>query len=605
MENHQTKFFIEIQCKRAYQRVMGDAQSGRESSKDDLMLASIYEQTLNDNNLYEEHSDILTQIFDYNNTQNFDINDYNQLYNNGPKDLNNDGQISNEERNVFLQVLNILRNYLPQSRIAIGDDDNRYDGVEEPEQIFHTEDIQNDYDNPNPGKAPIIQEQITEYSIESNNDDISPKETKTEELRILGNQNNSHIEDIPNDIFQKQSLAEYPIRDNISQKEPQIEGEENADKYANVPADENELFREKIDALFDKDKIASEIEKIINNNGNEEENTIGEKESYDNSEFEGMAKKETNDPMKEMVDNIQNLSDEELLIYMHNWLSAGEFLNSDDAKHARRMIKALQAEGLSRDANFFQNIESNINDCIENLYEKIGKLQKQEKAEKCAEENDAMTVDEADIKEKEDDSNKKALASHISTLLGLQKNEKIMNIEECTNGDFIFDLKKGGKNVRGNFSKIEDGCEKIYLYNRPDKNTTLIFYENGKLKEKTIKNGNETINEEFLENGVYVKTVTENLKDGNTKITKEIKFLDGTIMKSEKILYPEYTDTDKKTDFTFSKDKVKGSYISVNQNDEKTGESVVEITHETKPAVKKDTKTVKTTSKSNTKKSKL
>ena len=88
---------------------------------------------------------------------------------------------------------------------------------------------------------------------------------------------------------------------------------------------------------------------------------------------------------------------------------------------------------------------------------------------------------------------------------------------------------------------------------------------------------------------------------GNTKITKERKFLDGSIMKTEKILHPDYTGTDMKNSFTFSEDKVKGTCVSVNQDGEKTGELLAETRHENKAQVKKDKKPEKTNSKSNAK----
>ena len=205
--------------------------------------------------------------------------------------------------------------------------------------------------------------------------------------------------------------------------------------------------------------------------------------------------------------------------------------------------------------------------------------------------------------QEEIDDDYKALASHITCLMGLQNGENLSRFGTGSDGYIIFNSKSKGKTSTARYKKLDNGFEKMHIDKGNENFEEQVFDNNGNLREKTVKNGNKEVQEEFSENGTKIKKVTENLSDGSLKITKERKFLDGTVIKSEKILYPDYDKTDQKSSIDFDQSMTKGKYDFVNHNGEKTGESSVESYRDNRNNDKKDMKTAKTTSKSNLKKS--
>ncbi len=322
---------------------------------------------------------------------------------------------------------------------------------------------------------------------------------------------------------------------------------------------------------------------------------------------------------------IEDLTDEELLTSVQTFtkaVSMMDFYTSGSAKNIELCLLAHYAEGLSRNRNFFEGMEEDIKKGFNEIKDKIAELEEQEsklfdneESSKFIEEifgdedNDidseysykSSSRKSSSGEDNENDSEYSYLACHIKWLLGLSNDTKLSRFANGSYGDTMFDLRMGGKIYLARYKKPEDGSEKVYIDKGKGNFEEQIFDNEGKLREKTVKTGNKTVKKKFFENGVKFKTTTENFRDGSIKINKERRFPDGTIMKYEKKLNVDYDNTDKKNNFTFNEDKVKGTYFSVNQDGEKTGESMVEITQETKPPVKKDTKTVKISSKSNLK----
>ena len=379
----------------------------------------------------------------------------------------------------------------------------------------------------------------------------------------------------------------------------EVSGDE-IDKY--FGRDENALFRN----IVDVDNNISNAKLTMLSPGENQllhiDNSASKLSSVDCSSSIPEAQQEeyTND-----ITGYSNRSDEYLMTYMKNFVSmpwkdifAG-YTFSEPATNIRNCVLAMYAEGLRRNPRFYDFLGNDIEKSFDEIDNEIERLKNKEKEYY---DNMDSKYDGSIIEEKEEiDDDYKYLASHITCLMGLQNGEKLSRFGTGSDGYIIFDFKSKGKTYTARYKKLDNGAEKIYIDKGNGNFEEQVFDNAGNLREKTVRNMNKEVQEEFLENGIKIKTGTENLIGGSLKITKERKFLDGTVIKSEKILYTDYDKNNQRGSIVFDKNITKGKYDFVNPNGEKTGESSVETSRESKNNDKKDIKTAKVTSKSNLK----
>ena len=207
------------------------------------------------------------------------------------------------------------------------------------------------------------------------------------------------------------------------------------------------------------------------------------------------------------------------------------------------------------------------------------------KAEKSGDVDDIDAMDnESKVKSSEESKEDRLLANYISSLLGLSQNEKIKITGRDDNGLAIFSLKKDGKTYYGRYNKFDDS-EKVYIRKDNDNYEEYIFDKNSKLKELTVKKGDKTEHTINYENGVHFKEITQDFADGSKKINTETSYKDGTVIKSEMNLNPDFQqgDSPTKQDITTDTQTVtQASSSYINPKGEKTGEHTMEITRKGK-----------------------
>ncbi len=514
------KLFTEFQCKCAYKRVLEDKKNGKVSSEEDLHYASIYENNLADNNLIENNAEKVTSLFDFNSSGKIDFEDYQYYSDNNAQDIDGDGQVSDEEKGFFEFVKSVLHKNLHS-------DTNLTVNLDD--------------------------------NVEENNDN---KETNVPDLKV--NDGDLQKEVFPL-IFTEPSLDDdwnSMIRYLLDQAMPIPSPMTIIPVYDDY--EDYDDYDERFDLNYDP-TIPNTLDDIP-------DSSPVIKETY------------PDDETGRFVDDIRNLSDEDLIAGVYELLTNREYADSNIAKNVRMALKAYYAEGLSRDENFFYDVQDRIENAFDEINEKIDTLRKRELASECDETEDSKSkfinamlgVEKVadknnEYKSESSDDKYSELAQHLSNLLKLDRNEELTDFGECSNGDFIFRLNKNGKKYNAVYKKLEDGSQLINIDKSKEDFDEMIFDDKSILRERTVKKGNVTTTEGFKSNGVKTKTVTENLPDGSIKTNVKTKFTDGTVCRTEKFTKPNYKPADGITDKDISKESNKGSWSFINIYGEKTG----------------------------------